>query len=188
MTAVSIERLNQLYASNDDPWNFRTSAYEQAKFAATREAMGRTTYQAALEIGCGNGELARFLAPQCATYVGVDAVETALNAARAAVPYARFHQLMWPGRLPEGSYDLVVLSEVLYFMDRAGVSALATTIESQWPEAEILCVTYLGDTGNKLQGEAALRLFQERLVTKLSLFSRNKSFRIDRRLSGGRNA
>ncbi|WP_282063866.1 SAM-dependent methyltransferase [Roseobacter litoralis] len=188
MTAVSLEKLNALYATDDDPWNFRTSGYEQKKFEATRAALGRASYHAALEIGCGNGELARVLAPFCARYDGVDAVVTAITAARLAVPDARFHHRMWPGPLPEGDYDLIVLSEVLYFIDAQGIAALAETIEAQWLKAEILCVTYLGDTGNTLQGEVALELFQSNLVRRLSLMTSTEGYRIDRRMAVGDSA
>ena len=79
MTAVPRDHLETIYADGDDPWGFRTSAYEQAKFRATRAALGRPSYASALEIGCGNGELARHIAPICDQYTGVDAVETALQ-------------------------------------------------------------------------------------------------------------
>lgn len=188
MTAVSLEKLNALYATDDDPWNFRTSRYEQAKFAATRAALGRASYHAALEIGCGNGELAQVLAPCCARYDGVDAVATAITAARRAVPDARFHHLMWPSPLPTGDYDLIVLSEVLYFVDAEGIADLAQTIDAQWPKAEILCVTYLGDTGNALQGEAALELFQGNLGRGLVPITSTEGYRIDRRMALGDSA
>ena len=77
MSPADLEDLQRLYAGSVDPWNFRESAYEQAKFAATRDALARPRYAACLELGCGNGELARHVAPLCDRYVGVDAVEIA---------------------------------------------------------------------------------------------------------------
>lgn len=159
MNAVDRPRLNALYATTDDPWAFRTSAYEQAKFRATREALPRQRYASALEIGCGNGELARHIAPLCAAYRGLDAVEAALVAARRAVPKGDFRQIFLPARLPEGDHDLIVLSEVLYFLSPDGLRDLSRQVHERWPAADVICVTWLGDSGNPLQGEDALALF-----------------------------
>jgi len=160
MTAVPRDHLETIYADGDDPWGFRTSAYEQAKFRATRAALGRPSYASALEIGCGNGELARHIAPICDQYTGVDAVETALQAARRTVPGGRFEQLFLPAPLPGGPHDLILLSAILYFLDPEGIRALAAQINDRWPGAELLCVTWLGPSGNPLQGVDALNLFR----------------------------
>lgn len=158
-SAVGLDHLHALYAETDDPWGFRTSAYEQAKFAATRAALSRPAYDSALELGCGNGELARHIAPLCRRYTGIDAVETALEAARRAVPDGRFVQAFLPCPFPAGDYDLILLSEVLYFLDRPGLAAVAQEIAARCPAAEVLAVTWLGPSGNPLQGPEALEAF-----------------------------
>lgn len=157
--AVSPAHLDELYAGTDDPWGFRTSPYEIARFAATVAALPRLTYAHALEVGCGNGELARRIAPRCGAYTGVDAVVDALVAARAAVPEGRFVQAFLPSPLPRGEYDLIVLSEVLYFLDRPGLRDLAAQIDARWPRADVVAVTWLGPSGNPLEGPAALTAF-----------------------------
>ena len=159
MSAVDAAALQALYAGGDDPWDFRTSDYEAAKFAATAAALPRPRYRSGLEVGCGNGELARRLAPRCDAYAGLDAVKAALAAARRAVPEARFHQGFLPCDLPTGAHDLIVLSEVLYFLDADGIDRLAAQIDERWPAADIVCVTWRGPSGNPLEGEAALALF-----------------------------
>ena len=159
MSAVEPTALEALYSDSDDPWGFRSSAYEAAKFAATADALPRRRYRSALEIGCGNGELARRIAPRCERYTGLDAVETALAAARRAVPDGRFVKGFLPCALPEGPHDLIVLSEVLYFLDAWGIDWLAGELDRLWPEADIVVVTWRGPSGNPLEGEAALALF-----------------------------
>jgi SAM-dependent methyltransferase len=159
MTAVDRDALRTLYAQTDDPWNFRRSAYEKAKFAATAAALPRPRYASILEIGCGNGELARRLAPRADRYTGLDAVPRALEAARRAVPTGHFVQDYLPCDLPDGPHDGIVLSEILYFLDAEGIDALAAQIDTRWPEADLICVTYRGPSGNSLEGEAALALF-----------------------------
>ena len=54
---------DELYAGDPDPWGFETSAYEQAKYAATIDALEGRRYATALEIGCSIGVLTARLAP-----------------------------------------------------------------------------------------------------------------------------
>lgn len=180
--AVGLNHLRALYAEGDDPWGFRTSAYEQAKFVATRAALLRPGYDSALELGCGNGELARHIAPLCRAYTGLDAVDTALEAARRAVPDGRFVQGFLPCELPPGDYDLVLLSEVLYFLDRPGLAALAAGIARRCPRAEVLAVTWLGPSGNPLEGHEALDAFAAAMAPAFthSPVQRDPRYRIDR--------
>ncbi len=183
---VGLDYLQGLYADTSDPWRFEHSAYEQAKFAATRSALSQDGYRSAFELGCGNGQLARHLIGICARYTGMDAVATALTAAREAVPQARFVQGFYPGPLPEGDFDLLILSEVLYFLNHAGLEHLATDIATRWPRAEIICVTWRGDTGNPLQGEEALEGFAKALTTHdFTRVSQTEDYRIDRAMPGG---
>lgn len=156
--SVARGQLEAIYDGTDDPWGFRTSPYERAKFAVTVAALPRVRYRSALELGCGNGELGRLIAPRCDRYTGLDAVETALAAARQAVPDGRFVQDFLPCALPEGHHDLVVLSEILYFLDAGGIDQTMAQIDRRWPEADIICVTWRGPSGNPLEGEAALAL------------------------------
>lgn len=157
--SAGLAHLERLYAAGDDPWQFRTSPYEAAKFAATVAALPRPRYGHALELGCGNGELARRVVTRCAAYTGIDAVETPLIAARVAVPTGTFLQALLPCRLPAGPYDLIVLSEFLYFLSRTGIGEIAGQIDRRWPDADVLVVSWLGSSGHNLDGEAALGAF-----------------------------
>ncbi|MGP3698493.1 class I SAM-dependent methyltransferase [Rhodobacter sp. NSM] len=176
---MSAEKLAGIYASGDDPWNFRTSAYEQAKFRATAAALPRSAYRAALEVGCGNGELARHVAPRCEDYLGVDAIDAALGAAMQAVPTARFRKLFLPGSLPEGPFDLILLSEILYFLSPEALADLAARIDGRWPGADVLCVNWLGESGNPLQGAEAFSLFAAASQRPFRRVDASTSYRID---------
>lgn len=182
MTAVPQSHLHDLYAQGDDPWSFRSSAYEQAKFRATADALSKPRYRSALEVGCGNGELARHIALRCDSYTGVDAVAAALNAARRAVPAGRFVQAYLPCPLPDGAHDLIVLSEILYFLDSGGLVSLARQIAERWPEAEVLSVNWLGPSGNALEGAQALEVFASALGQSFrsALVADTEKYRIDR--------
>src|SRR5690606_26193525 len=180
---VRRDHLHSLYAETSDPWNFENSDYEQAKFAATRGALSRPHYASAFELGCGNGQLARHLVKVCDRYTGIDAVAVAIDAARQAVPEARFIHGFYPCPLPEDDFDLLVLSEILYFLDHNSLRKLTSDIAAFWPLAEVLCVTWLGDTDHELQGEEALKIFTAALTThEFDCTAQTDGYRIDRGL------
>ena len=72
-----------------------------------------------LDIGCGNGGLARFLSPEPGiAYMGIDISETALVAARAVAPNYTF--VVADAESPPqglGTFDVLVFNEVLYYMN-----------------------------------------------------------------------
>ena len=178
---ADLDHLHALYATTDDPWRFRSSPYEAMKYGATLDALPRAAFAHALEIGCGNGELGRRIAPRCAAYTGLDAVDVALEAARRAVPEGRFVQAFLPCELPEGDYDLVVLSEILYFLDPDGIDALVEQIDRRWAGADLLTVTWCGPSGHLLSGEEACSLFAAATPRRHEAVERvSPDFRIDR--------
>ncbi len=71
-----------------------------------------------LEVGCSVGELTAALSERSDLVVGVDVSETALAAAarRCAGRSVRLERLRVPGQWPEGSFDVVVMSEIGYFL------------------------------------------------------------------------
>ena len=110
-----------LYARAPDPWDFATSAYEHAKYDATLAALGERRFARGLEAGCSIGVLTERLAERCDELVAVDVAQVAVDAARARLAgRAEVHvcRASLPEQWPAGSFDLVVASEVLYYLDR----------------------------------------------------------------------
>ncbi|MFC6269861.1 SAM-dependent methyltransferase [Frigoriflavimonas asaccharolytica] len=62
----------KVYAANEDPWDFETSAYEAEKYAATITALPKDKYKNALEIGCSIGVLTELLAKKCEKLLSID--------------------------------------------------------------------------------------------------------------------
>ena len=111
-----------LYAADPDPWDFATSAYEREKYDATIAALGERRFARGLEVGCSIGVLTERLAARCDTLVAVDVAQAAVDAARArlaARPGVDVRRESLPEEWPEGTFDLIVASEVLYYFDRA---------------------------------------------------------------------
>lgn len=116
-----------LYAADPDPWRFASSEYEAAKYAATLGALPRQRYRSAFEIGCSIGVLTQGLAGRCDRLLAVDVSERALRQARERcrhMPRVRFAVMQVPQTLPRQRFDLVVLSEVGYYLSIADLQRL----------------------------------------------------------------
>ena len=120
---------DDLYAADPDPWKFESSPYEAAKYDATIEALQGRRSASALEIGCSIGVLTDRLSAHCDTLLAIDVAESALEAARRRVPGVAFERREVPEEFPDGSYDLVVVSEVLYYLDEPAFDATLNAIE-----------------------------------------------------------
>jgi SAM-dependent methyltransferase len=117
MKAVEFERR---YRRDDDPWGYRSSEYERAKYDATLHACGPGPFGSALELGGSIGVFSARLAERCETLTTIDFSPTAVAAARARLadfPHAHAIVGEIPAAIGPGSHDLVVASEVLYYLD-----------------------------------------------------------------------
>jgi 2-polyprenyl-3-methyl-5-hydroxy-6-metoxy-1,4-benzoquinol methylase len=173
----------QIYAGNPDPWNFTRSQYEHDKYHETLAVLEDRHFASGIEVGCSIGILTRLLAGRCEKLLAVDLVERALAAARlncADFPHVRFEQRQMPDDWPElERFDLIVLSEVLYFLTPADIGLLAACCaETLLPNGVVLLVNFLGEInepsgGGDAAAEAFLRGFEV-----INQFRREK-YRID---------
>jgi trans-aconitate methyltransferase len=69
------------------------------------------------------------LSSRCDTLLAIDVAEAALDKARARVPDVAFVRREVPEEFPVGSYDLIVVSEVLYYLDEPAFDATLDAIE-----------------------------------------------------------
>lgn len=120
--SLTPDYFDRMYES-PDPWGFTSRWYEQRKYALTVAALPDPAYDSGLEIGCSIGILTSALAPRCRRLTSIDPSAAALAAARDRVPdNVSLRQGSVPGDWPAGSYDLVVLSEVGYYLEPADLS------------------------------------------------------------------
>jgi predicted TPR repeat methyltransferase len=141
---VSVKaRFDALYADRPDPWGFESSVYEHAKYDATVAALPRR-YATALEAGCSIGVLSERLAARCDALLGVDVAEAPLARARERVPQATFERRELPAEFPAGPFELIVYSEVLYYVD--ALEALLDATERELaPGGTLVAVHWLGE-------------------------------------------
>lgn len=158
------EHFARLYAGGGDPWHVRSSPYEIGKREAAVRLLAGRRHRRALEAGCGEGHLTAALVREgiAEEAVGFDREPVIVRRA-AAMGWGervRFEVGSMPDGMPEGRFDLAVLSEVLYFLDEEKLQALARNLAKRLePGATLLVVSYLGPTDTPLGGREASDLF-----------------------------
>lgn len=120
------------YRSDSDPWSYATSDYERDKYRATLQACGPGPFDSAIELGSSIGVFSALLAPRCRSLVTIDAAPTAVEHARRRLAgYESVTTILGgiPEAIPRRDYDLVVASEILYYLS---VSQLDGTLAVLW--------------------------------------------------------
>ena len=105
--------------SAKDPWDYR-NPYEAVKYDQTIDLLDGRHFDDALEIACAEGEFTRRLAPLCerilATDIAPSAVERAAEKLRDLGNVTCRKLDLLTDELP-GDFDLIVCSEVLYYLE-----------------------------------------------------------------------
>lgn len=112
------EFFDEFYEGKDDPWGFESRWYEERKRALTLAALPRPRFTSALELGCSTGMLTSLLTERCDRLLAVDIAAAPLEVARQRLKSSSstsFVKMVAPQEWPDGSFDLIVLSEVGYY-------------------------------------------------------------------------
>ncbi|WP_426112526.1 SAM-dependent methyltransferase [Massilia sp. PWRC2] len=137
-----------LYAASDDPWQVRASWYEQRKRAVLLACLDRPHYQRVFEPGCGNGELSAALLPRCQQLLACDGAASAVAAARrrlagAGIERVGVEQCSLPADWPLGQwFDLIIISELAYYFDGAGLAALVNGVAACLADGGLLVLCH----------------------------------------------
>jgi 2-polyprenyl-3-methyl-5-hydroxy-6-metoxy-1,4-benzoquinol methylase len=149
------------YKIDIDPWRFRTSEYEREKYQATLNALKKTKYISGLEAGCSIGVLTARLSQRCDKLLAIDASATAIDCAKSIdASNVEFRVATLPDEFPEGPFDLIVLSEVLYYFVNGDLERVAhACMETITKHGDIVLCHWLGETDYPLTGVEASELF-----------------------------
>jgi SAM-dependent methyltransferase len=118
----------RLYTVTADPWSIGVGFYERRKRNLLLDCLPQQRFRLGFEPGCGTGELTARLATRCDTLLAADAAEQAVRLTRermVEVGSVRVERLLVPDEWPSGPFDLIVLSEIGYFMTAEAWSELA---------------------------------------------------------------
>lgn len=118
--SVTDAYFEELFSHSSDPWSMRQRWYEQRKRDLTLAALPLPRYGRGFEAGCANGELSLRLAERCDDLLCCDTSAAAVELASQRlqqVPHARVQQARLPEQWPSGEFDLIVISELGYYLD-----------------------------------------------------------------------
>ncbi len=130
--------------------------------AAILDLVGEAPVQRLLDLGAGTGRMLELLAPRAARAVGVDLSPDMLNLARARVAEHGLRNVQLrqgdvyapPAEL--GAYDLVVIHQVLHFLDDPG-RALAEAARLLRPGGRLIVVDFAAHEEESLREHFAHR-------------------------------
>lgn len=145
-----------MYQDNSDPWQYQTRWYEKRKRDISLAVLPQAQYANAIELGCGNGVFSELLAQRCQALLSLDGNQHAVQLAQQRL--ARFsHVKVIQGLIPQAlntlspalnmantkasntainpssnklqpPYDLIVISEVLYYLAPADIESVITWV------------------------------------------------------------
>lgn len=172
---------DEVHSTSEDPWEYTTSWYERRKRSLTLAALPEEHYRSGLEVGCSIGTLTAELATRCTELLAVDASSTALELAAkrlAQVPGVATRHLTLPAEWPGGSYDLVVVSEVGYYLSPAEFEVLLQRIGESMEAGGtlLLCHWRHPVSGWELDGDSVHALARNRLRWRSAGLYRERDF------------
>ncbi|MHA3836059.1 bifunctional PIG-L family deacetylase/class I SAM-dependent methyltransferase [Terrabacter sp. AAH1] len=176
--------LDRVHEDSEDPWQVRSSWYEERKRAVTLAALPRRSFGRGLEIGGSVGALADALAARCRELVVVDESRAAVHAAREALD-AHDHVAVLrhsvPEEWPPGLFDVVVVSEVGYFLGPVRLRRLARQVEACLAEegVVVLCHWRHHAVGWPLDGDRVHEIWRSESTLPVAVSHVEEDFRLE---------
>lgn len=141
---IGVPDFDAVYRADTDPWRVRTSHYERRKLEIVLACLTEPAYAYAWDPACGVGELAARLAGRADQVLATDGSTEAVRLTRercAGLDNVVVRASALPQRPDEHNFDLVVLSEFLYYLndaDRAASLALVDAVSAAGAEVVAL--------------------------------------------------
>lgn len=126
----------EVWGASDDPWDHGGRWYEARKYALTLAALPRARYGRSFEPGCGAGFLTAGLAERSDAHLAMERHPRGVRATQrrcADQPTVEVVAGEIPGDWPAGHFDLIVLSEVLYYLHGPAVALVLERVADALP-------------------------------------------------------
>jgi SAM-dependent methyltransferase len=142
---------------SEDPFFFDSNPREALKYERTLELCGPGPFTHALEVGCAEGAFTERLAPRCLKLQAVDisavAVQRASERTRA-FPGVSCERRTLPAEFQAGAFDLIVASDVLYYLSLPELEASLSALERALaPGGALVLVHYAPPMGAMFDGD-----------------------------------
>lgn len=164
--SLAASYFEQLYANDADPWSLASRWYEQRKYALTLAALPRARYRRGFEPGCSVGVLTELLASRCDRLLSTDVASEAVHTTRSRVgsnPAIEVRRLEVPQEWPAGSFDLIVISELGYYLAPPDLAVLVNRAASALaPDGDLVVVHWRHHVPDyPLSGDDVRRAFRD---------------------------
>lgn len=184
--SLTADYFTAVYESSEDPWNFETSKYEAAKYGATIAALPTKKDERVLEVGCSIGVLTQLLAQRSTHLLAIDISQKALDIATRRCEHLNnvtFKKARFPKQLPTGQFNLIMISEVAYYLSEADwKSAIGFLYERLMFGGHIVLVHWLPEVLDYPQtGDQVHDLYEQLMKDNMKLIFSNRAeyYRID---------
>lgn len=175
---------DQLYRHSNDPWGYDHRWYEARKRQICLALLTQKHYQTVLEIGCSNGHLSEYLAQRADSLLCVDVSAQAVQLASQrlqAFRHVTIENKRIPEAFPQQKFDLIVISEVAYYLSELELSQLIEQLNhALTPTGELLCCHWRhAIEGFELDAQQVHQCFQQQLPFQHYLKLHDPDFIID---------
>lgn len=172
------------YKDSADPWDFARSTYEQNRYDEMIKSLGGRHFHRAFEPGCSIGVLTERLGAICDQVYATDISATAVTRASvrcSGLPGVFIEEGSLTDSLPSAAFDLIVLSEVGYYLTEEKLAVLARNLTDRLtPRGVILAAHWLGiSSDHVLTGDQVHDILSASLGLERIHSSRHEGFRID---------
>ena len=172
-----------------DPFGFDRSPEEQLKFSRTLEVCGGGRWGRVLELGCAVGSFTEVLSARADEVLAVDVAQSAVDHVTQRLrdhPHVRASVMRIPDEFPEETFDLVVASDVLYYLPVEDLMRCVRRIEGTLaPGGVFVAVHYVPRMGSVLSGDEAHDVIEACTTLRHELserteFGAGRTYRLDR--------
>jgi cyclopropane fatty-acyl-phospholipid synthase-like methyltransferase len=150
------QQVTKYFDEGGDPFGFDTNPNEQVKFQRTLEVCGEGNLGRVLEIGCAVGSFTELTAPRATEVLAIDVSEAAIRQAEERMrgyPHVHLQARTLPADFPEGPFDLIIASDVLYYLTMDDLKSCLSLIEQRLaPGGALVAVHYIPRVGTLLNG------------------------------------
>lgn len=177
------------YDSGVDPFGFDVNPNEQLKFRRTLEVCGEGSFGRVLEIGCAIGSFTELIAPRATDVLAIDVSASAIKQAAQRLSqqsHVRLETRNLPAEFPDGRFDLVIASDVLYYLPVEDLLICLGQIEAALETGgSLVAAHYVPRVGTLLHGNEVHDLLNEHTTLGHTFedrteFGAGRPYRIDR--------
>jgi SAM-dependent methyltransferase len=177
------------FFDDGDPFGFDINPEERLKFQRTLEVCGQGDLGRVLELGCAVGSFTEILAPRASEVLAVDVSQAAVDQVARRLrdhPNVRAQAMSIPAEFPDETFDLVVASDVLYYLSVEDLERCVARIEASLSEgAAFVGVHYVPRMGSVLNGDEAHDILAahtslRHVLAERTEFGPGRTYRVDR--------